>query len=81
MRALVSEVASHASGCGSTRADERALAAVAMCLGGLALRGRSGARRIAEQILESCGRAALEILCPPEKRRRTAPPRRRGKAS
>ncbi len=81
VRALVSEVASHASGCGSTRADERALAAVAMCLGGLALARSVRGTAYAEQILESCGRAALEIVCPPEKRRRTAPPRRRGKAS
>ena len=81
MRGLVNEVASHARASGSTRPDERSLAAVAMCVGGLALARSVRDSAYAGQILESSGKTALEILCTPEKRPGTEPPRRRGRAS
>ena len=78
MQGLMSEVASHARACGAGRPDERSLAAVAMCLGGLGLARRCRDEGFAEQILNSCKKVAAEVLCATEKTDGRVPPRRSG---
>jgi TetR/AcrR family transcriptional regulator, transcriptional repressor for nem operon len=51
------------AGSGAAIADELALAAVSMCVGGLALARSVKDRALAEQILDSCRRQAEMILC------------------
>jgi TetR/AcrR family transcriptional repressor of nem operon len=75
---LVSEVASHARACSAGRPDERSLAAVAMCLGGLGLARAVRDEGFAERILNSCRKVAAEVLCATEKTDGRVPPRRNG---
>ncbi len=63
VRELVNEVASHAPACDSSRRDARALAALAMCLGGLGLARSIRDEAFAQKILSSCRELAVELLC------------------
>jgi TetR/AcrR family transcriptional regulator, transcriptional repressor for nem operon len=81
VRELVSELAAHARDCGSTRSDDRSLAVLAICLGGLGLARSVHDPGFAEQVLKSCRNAAAEILCATEKTDERVPPRRKGRES
>jgi TetR/AcrR family transcriptional regulator, transcriptional repressor for nem operon len=63
VRELEHKLASHAEQCGAADALERALAAVALCVGGLGLARSVQDERFAEQIVRSCRRMAMELLC------------------
>jgi TetR/AcrR family transcriptional repressor of nem operon len=80
VRRLVRELASHAEACGPERLEERSVAAMAMCLGGLGLARSVRDAGYADQILKSCSNAAREILCGCEKPI-TDSPRRKGRRS
>ena len=76
---IVSELASHAMAGGSSRSEERALAAVAMCVGGLGLARCVRDAAYSEQILESCRKVAAEILGAVQMPHAKASPRRTGR--
>jgi TetR/AcrR family transcriptional regulator, transcriptional repressor for nem operon len=62
VRGIVSELGSHVGACGSPSCEERALAAVAMCVGGLGLARCVPDAAYAAHILESCRKVAAEML-------------------
>jgi TetR/AcrR family transcriptional regulator, transcriptional repressor for nem operon len=78
VRELESKLASHVGGCGPADAKERALAAVALCVGGLGLARSVQDEAFAERIIRSCRKHAMEMLCAGEKLSEQA--RRRSKA-
>jgi TetR/AcrR family transcriptional regulator, transcriptional repressor for nem operon len=78
VRELASTLASHVEECGPADAKERALAAVALCVGGLGLARSAQDEAFAERIIRSCRKHAMELLCPTEAGREQA--RTRGKA-
>jgi TetR/AcrR family transcriptional repressor of nem operon len=63
VRELVNDVASHSPAFDSSRRDARALAALAMCLGGLGLARSIRDEAFALKILTSCREFAVELLC------------------
>ena len=63
VRELESKLASHVGGCGPADAKERALAAVALCVGGLGLARSVQDEAFAERIIRSCRKQAMELLC------------------
>lgn len=63
VRELSSELASHARAGGASGAGDRALAAVALCVGGLSLARSMRNEGFAERIMRSCRRMAIEVLC------------------
>jgi TetR/AcrR family transcriptional repressor of nem operon len=63
VRELGDTLAANARGVGATPAEERALAALAMCVGGLGLARSVRDEAFAERILESCRDRASEVLC------------------
>jgi TetR/AcrR family transcriptional repressor of nem operon len=81
VRALVNEVASHARARRSKRSNERTIAAVALCLGGIGMARAVRDEAFAQQILESCKTTAEEILGAIPKPRGKIRPPRRGSAS
>jgi TetR/AcrR family transcriptional repressor of nem operon len=62
VRELAGKLTSHAIEEGSASADERALAALAVCVGGLGLARSVQDQGFAEKVLESCRKMAREIL-------------------
>jgi TetR/AcrR family transcriptional regulator, transcriptional repressor for nem operon len=56
-------LASQARECGADKAEERALAALALCVGGLGLARSVRDDALAGRILESCREQAEEVLC------------------
>ena len=62
VRDAVRKLATHASGSRARAMDKRALAALAMCVGGLALARSVGNEKLAARILASCRSVATEIL-------------------
>jgi TetR/AcrR family transcriptional regulator, transcriptional repressor for nem operon len=63
VRELESKLAAQVAKCGSTEAKERALAAVALCVGGLSLARSVQNEAFAERIIRSCRKQALELCC------------------
>jgi TetR/AcrR family transcriptional regulator, transcriptional repressor for nem operon len=80
VRGIVSELASHAMDGDCSRSDERALAAVAMCVGGLGLARCARDAAYSELILESCRNVAAEIMGAVRVPRAKASRRRKGRA-
>jgi TetR/AcrR family transcriptional regulator, transcriptional repressor for nem operon len=76
IRAIVSELAAHAMAGDSSRCEDRALAALAICVGGLGLARCAPSAAFAELILESCRKAASEILGTVQMRHAKRSPRR-----
>lgn len=62
VRELGDKLVAHAKR-GPGSADERALAALAMCVGGLGLARSVQDEELAERILESCRNQARQLLC------------------
>ena len=62
VRNLQKRLASNAAP-GATRAEEKALAVVSMCVGGLGLARSVKDEQLADRILAACRRQAEEILC------------------
>ena len=81
VRELESKLASHVGGCGPDDAKERALAAVALCVGGLGLARSVHDEAFAERIIRSCRKQAIELLCGGEKAPERARPRGKAKKS
>ena len=77
VRNLQERLASNA-GPDTTQAEEKALAAVSMCVGGLGLARSVKDVELANRILASCRRQAEEILCGKEEATRPRPTRPRG---
>jgi TetR/AcrR family transcriptional repressor of nem operon len=63
VRDLESKLAAHVEGCAPSDAKERALAAVALCVGGLGLARSVHDEAFAERIIRSCRKKATEVLC------------------
>ena len=80
VRGIVNELASHAVAGDSSRLEERALAAVAMCVGGLGLARCTRDGAYSELILESCRKVAADVLGAVRVPRAKTSPRRRGTA-
>ncbi len=77
VRGIVSELASHAMAGNSACSEERALAAVAICVGGLGLARCARDAAYSVQILESCRKVAAEILGAVQMPHAKASPRRK----
>jgi TetR/AcrR family transcriptional repressor of nem operon len=63
VRELVNELAAHAAGPCGPDAEERAMAAVAVCVGGLGLARAVRDERFAEKLMTSCRKMAARLLC------------------
>ncbi len=63
VRELVNELASHAAGPCGRDAEERAMAAVAVCVGGLGLARAVRDEGFAEKLMVSCRKMAARLLC------------------
>ncbi len=63
VRDLGASLGSHARECEPDDPEDRALAALAMCVGGLGLARSVQDDALAERILTSCREQAAEILC------------------
>jgi TetR/AcrR family transcriptional regulator, transcriptional repressor for nem operon len=81
VRELESKLASHVGGCGPADAKERALAAVALCVGGLGLARSVQDEAFAERIIRSCQKHAMDVLCAGQEVPERARPRRKAKKS
>ena len=68
VRELESKLASHVGGCGPADAKERALAAVALCVGGLGLARSVQDEAFAERIIRSCRKHGHGSCFVPERR-------------
>jgi TetR/AcrR family transcriptional repressor of nem operon len=63
VRELQGELAAQVDECGSANARERAIAAVALAVGGLALARAVQDESFAERIIRSCRKQAVELCC------------------
>jgi TetR/AcrR family transcriptional repressor of nem operon len=81
VRDLGAGLTSHARECGSDGAEGRALAALALCVGGLGLARSVQDEALAKRILESCREQARNILCGGSNPAGKAEPRRGRKPS
>ena len=79
VRELLEELASHARAGGASGAGDRALQAVALCVGGLSLARSVRDEGFAERIMRSCRRMAIELLCGGADRAVAARPRSKSK--
>jgi TetR/AcrR family transcriptional regulator, transcriptional repressor for nem operon len=80
VRALESKLASHASGGDTAHAEERALAALSLCVGGLGLARAVCDEGLAERILDSCRKQAKEMLSTAKPYPGSSRPTRKGKS-
>jgi len=81
VRELECQLASHARECEAGATGDRALAALALCVGGLGLARSVQDEALAERILASCRKQAERILCGGPNVRGRASPRRGRKES
>jgi TetR/AcrR family transcriptional regulator, transcriptional repressor for nem operon len=81
VRELESGLASHVERCGPADAKERALAAVALCVGGLGLARSVQDEAFAERIMQSCRKHAMVLLCAAEEVSEQARPRSKARNS
>ena len=76
VRELEGQLAGHARKCDTAAARERALAALAMCVGGLGLARSVDSKPLADRILASCRKQAEGILCGEKKGSGSTKPKR-----
>jgi TetR/AcrR family transcriptional repressor of nem operon len=63
VREIERDLAVHVAECGVDNAKERAIAALALCVGGLSLARAVEDEAFAERIIRSCRKQAIEICC------------------